>query len=44
MDRGYDYPLTLGNPNEGSYQLLLTTQGEGADSVILKLPDANTKP
>jgi hypothetical protein len=44
MDRGYDYPLTLGGPDEGSYQLLLTTQGEGADSVILKLPDAQTKP
>ena len=44
MDRGYDYPLTLGNPNEGSYQLLLTTQSEGPNSVILQLPDAKIKP
>ncbi|MEO2049983.1 MAG: hypothetical protein ABGX16_25790 [Pirellulales bacterium] len=42
MDRGYDYPLTLGAPDEGSYQLQLTTQANGADSTIIRLPDSPT--
>jgi len=42
MDRGYDYPLTSGAPDEGSYQLQLTTQANGSDSTILSLPDPLT--
>jgi len=44
MDRGYDYPLTLGAPEEGSYQLQLTSQAKESDSMIIQLPDTTTAP
>jgi hypothetical protein len=44
MDRGYDFPLTLGLPEEGAYQLQLTTHDTKIDSVLLRLPDTPIKP
>lgn len=44
MDRGYDFPLTLGPPEEGAYQLQLTTQSAQPGSIAIRLPDISLVP
>ena len=44
MDRGYDFPLTHGPPEEGAYQFQLTAQATQPGSIAIRLPDISLMP
>ena len=44
MDRGYDFPLTPGPPEEGAYQFQLTAPAAQPGAPAIRLPDISLTP